>query len=81
MKNVDGILREKLHLDLYFIYRKHGMESKITEYVKRLLIVISSLYSIWNFRYNVPQIELISGIGVTLVNHKLEHLVGTFTVL
>ena len=29
-----GILRKKLHLDLYFVYRKHGMESKINEYVK-----------------------------------------------
>ena len=27
-----GILREKIDLDLYFIYRKHWMESKITEY-------------------------------------------------
>ena len=28
-----GILREKLHLDFYFVYRKHGIETKINEYV------------------------------------------------
>ena len=28
-----GILREKLHLDLHFVYRKQWMESKVTEYV------------------------------------------------
>ena len=26
-------LHEKLRLDLYFVYRKHGMEIKITEHV------------------------------------------------
>ena len=28
-----GALLEKLRLDLYFVYRKHGMEIKITECV------------------------------------------------
>ena len=28
-----GTLHEKLRLDLYFFYRKHWMEIKITEYV------------------------------------------------
>ena len=28
-----GALHEKLRLNLYFVYRKHRMEIKITEYV------------------------------------------------
>ena len=28
-----GTLHEKLWLDLYFVYRKHWIEIKITEYV------------------------------------------------
>ena len=28
-----GVLHEKLQLDLYFVYRKHWMEIKVTEYV------------------------------------------------
>ena len=32
-KSRRGALHEKLRLDLYFVYRKHSMEIKITEYV------------------------------------------------
>ena len=28
-----GALHKKLRLDLYFVYRKHGMEIKVIEYV------------------------------------------------
>ena len=34
MENLDvAFLREKLDLDLHFVFRKHWMESKTTEYV------------------------------------------------
>ena len=33
MENLDGVLSEKLHLDLYFVYIQYWMEIKIIEKV------------------------------------------------
>ena len=63
-------LHEKRQLDLYFAYRKHWMEIKITEYVickQEAFYIIEILLYI----YILHQTEVISGFSFTLVSGKL----------
>ena len=72
-----GALHEKLWLDLYFIYKKHGNQNNWICDLSRRGFLVEILLHI----YNVQQAEVISGFLLTFITHKLwEHLVGVFTV-
>ena len=73
-----GVLHKKLRLDLYFVYRKHGMEIKVIE-----LWYVDKRLSNWSF---ITYIQCAAGRSnlwflFTFITHKLwEHLIGVFTV-
>lgn len=69
-KSRQGVLREKLHLDLYLANRKHLIESKLTEYVSDMStrgFLVETLFH----RYNVEQTEVTSELLFAFIIHKL----------
>ena len=80
MENLDvGFLREKLDLDLYFVFRKHWVESKITEI--HHMPTRDFLIEILLHRYNAEHTKIIFFIySLILLTNLKKHLVRTFTV-